>query len=358
MTIGHDITPPDQRGVTVREVDPATDPDWCALVESEGTLFQSPPWLRSIRRAFGIEPRATLAFCEGSASAGLLTGMIDDAIGRRMSTFPFTDFCGPVGVDSADLWRRVSAPVFAGELPYAIRLRSHEIVESDDRLVEVGRFAWHAVALEADADRMWAGVASSARQNIRKARRHDLVVEVDSGLAAVMDFHAIHADLRRRKYGMLAQPPAYFEALQAEFADDLAVVSARAGGDMVAAVVLLRWGDTAYYKLNASTPEANQPRANDLVMWASMMHARERWGCRALDLGLSDLDQPGLLRYKSKYATDSGAIVSLRARHPEEGDAARVERARAARLAALFAADGVPREVSVEASADLYRLFC
>ena len=110
---------------------------------------------------------------------------------------------------------------------------------------------------------------------------------------------------------MLAQPVAYFDALHHHFGDDLAVLTAVLDGAVVAAFVVIRSGDVAYYKLGASAPAAGPVRATDALLWHAIRLAGD-WGCSSLDLGLSGLDQQGLLRFKRKYATTTAELVTGR----------------------------------------------
>ena len=127
---------------------------------------------------------------------------------------------------------------------------------------------------------------------------------------------------------------------------------------VVAAVVLLRWRTTAYYKFNASTPEASPLRANDLLMWEAIRHATTVWGCGDLDLGLSHLDQPGLLRYKGKYATQTDDIIAWSTVETGDETRALIVRDRANELVVRATADGATTDALVHASRELYRLFC
>ena len=72
------------------------------------------------------------------------------------------------------------------------------------------------------------------------------------------------------------------------------------GDRLVAATMFLRWGDTLYYKFNAS---ASMPwRCGRTICWSGpASRSRARSAAAALDLGPSDDDQPGLIRFKRKF---------------------------------------------------------
>ncbi|MGH4023638.1 MAG: GNAT family N-acetyltransferase, partial [Pseudonocardiaceae bacterium] len=120
--------------------------------------------------------------------------------------------------------------------------------------------------------------------------------------------------------------------------------------------MFLVWGDTLYYKFGASQPEHLSLRPNDAIFWAGLRWAVAR-GLRWLDWGLSDVDQPGLVAYKRKWATEERTIVTLRtggeqARRPGDTGVVLDE------LTRLLTDDSVPDAVTTQAGALLYRYFC
>jgi hypothetical protein len=344
----------------VCDVDPRHDGRWADLVGgTEASLFASPPWMRALHDGFDLTPSARIVLdAAGRARAGLAFVEIDDEKGRRVSSLPFSDFSDPLGRIDAETWQVLRGPLATGDQPFSVRTRCHQLAEIEPGLTEVGRSAWHGRRLEPDQASLWEGLAASARQNVRRAQREGVTIEVRTDIDAVLAFHRLHVALRKRKYRMLAQPAAFFSAIADHFGREgnLAVVRATRDDELLASVVLLRWDGTAYYKFNAATERGYELRANDLVMWESLRLAQS-WGCRHFDFGLSGLDQPGLLRYKQKYATDTSFLVTLRrpAAMPAGGD--RVQ-ATVDRLVSLLTEPDVPDEITARAGDELYRLFC
>ncbi len=343
---------------TVSAVDPCTDPSWDQLARG-ASVFESARWARVVRDAFQVTPVGyVLADDAGRPTAGLPACRIDDLVGPRLSTMAFADYAGPVGrLADGDLESLVTA-VLAEGLPYRIRTHTTPLLVDNLGFTAAGTTRWHTIDVEADADVMWNGLSSKARQNIRRAEREGVTISIGSSRACVAGFEDLHLGLRRAKYGMLAQPPEFFDALREHFGDDLAVVTASVDGDAVAAILMLRCGDRSYYKFNASNPQAQSFRANDLCMWWAMQHAGREWGTRELDLGISDLDQPGLLRYKEKYATRSADVVTYEC--PRTDDAALSTEAQSLvrTVAATVAGPGTPDDVCRAVSSAVYRYFC
>ncbi|MEL7208428.1 MAG: GNAT family N-acetyltransferase, partial [Actinomycetota bacterium] len=285
----------------VISVDPCRDDRWAELARDHGGLFESPPWLASIRDAYGVRPEARIVIDgDGRSLAGMAAAVIDDGLGRRRSSLPFSDYTDPIGPAVDANLDRLVVPLVDGPEPFAVRTRRSDLAGADPRLVERGRALLHHIDLAPEPDRLWSGLAGQARQNVRRARSRGLTITASTERSALAEFHEMHVELRRQKYRMLAQPVEYFDALHRHLGSRLTVLTARHDGVAVAAFVLLRWGRTAYYKLGTSTPAAGPLRASDALMWHSIGFARDEWGCSILDLGLSDADQSGLVRFKAK----------------------------------------------------------
>lgn len=348
-----------EAGLRLVTVDPCSDPRWKDLAAGYGRLFESPAWLAAIRDAFGIAPEATVLIDESDgAVAGLAVGRVDDSLGLRFSTFPFSDYNDPIGPLAAAKTETLLVPWIDSAAPYMIRTRRNDLAQGESDLIERGRAAWHGVDLRPDRDELWARLAPGARQNVRRSHSVGLTIDASSDRRALADFHQIHLELRRQKYEMLAQPVEYFDALHHHLGEDLVVLTACDDGVAVAAFVLIRWGDTAYYKLGSSTPGAGPARASDALLWQSMCFARDEWGCSSFDLGLSDLDQPGLLRFKAKYATSDGELVTYRSSGETPSHEQELRAMMQGLTQALTTGAEVPSSVLRNASSHLYRYFC
>jgi Acetyltransferase (GNAT) domain len=341
-----------------RRVDPRNDVEWADLARRHGSLFSSPPWLRTLGSAFGLDLHADLTTAADGTLHALPYAVLSGAHGPRRSSLPFSDYCDALTNATRFDWSSEGAALAADDVPYSIRLRVTDDDLPDPNLHESDRFAWHAVDLERPLETIWSAVAANARQGVRRAQREDAVATIESTPEAIDEFRMLHVRLRREKYHMLAQPPEFFTALTNEFGpSDIAVACVRSSGVLVSGILLLRWADVAYYKFNASTPDGLALHANDLCMWTAIEFARDQWGCRSLDLGASDLDQPGLLRYKQKYATTTGELVRYTNGIANDDPVEAEFRSMLDSLVAILTADNVPERVGVDAASILYRHF-
>ncbi|HEY2764374.1 MAG TPA: GNAT family N-acetyltransferase [Pseudonocardiaceae bacterium] len=338
--------------------DPRTDPRWRQLASSpRGSLFTSPPWIDAVCGTYGFDPGCRIVMDEREPVAGLAWVPISDIRGDRHVSLPFCDRADPP-VDDAVHWAVLRDGVVGPHAPFTLRCFDTAVPASDPQLHRVGSAAWHGTALDADTETLHGRLSKHARRNIAIAQRNEIRIEAGTGLDAVREFHHLHVQLRKRKYRLLAQPFELFERIWRAFSGDGAVVtlSAHAGDELIAGALFLVWGDTLYYKFGASRPEYLGLRPNDAIFWAGI-----RWGAqrrlRLLDWGCSDLDQPGLVAYKRKWASEERTIVTLRA----GGERARSCPATGAvlgELTRLLTDEVVPNEVTERAGTLLYRYFC
>jgi len=66
-----------------------------------------------------------------------------------------------------------------------------------------------------------------------------------------------------------------------------------------------------YYKFGTSSIKSLSARPNEFLMWQAIKLAHSL-GCHRLDLGLSDIDQPGLIRFKQQLGAEEKKIRFLR----------------------------------------------
>ena len=166
--------------------------------------------------------------------------------------------------------------------------------------------------LAADSETTFATLDGRVRRAIRSSIKQGVRVAVRTDREAVRIAHRLHVHLRKTKYRMLAQPQALFDCLWEQFAPDEGAVTALAlvDDEPVAGALFLVWQDTLYYKYSASRSAFLGYRPIEALTWGAVQWAIER-GLRRVDWGVSDLDQPGLVAYKRKWATQDGRVVTV-----------------------------------------------
>lgn len=320
------------------------------------SLFSSPPWGETLARAYGFAISASVQPACGHVEAALLFSHVRDLRGERILCLPFSDYCDPL-VEGAASWGELVEPLLHLGVPVRLRCLRNNIPGGDSRFTPHKRAKWHGADLTRPEDELWAGLTGQARQNIRQARRNGVVVRSGKRLEDAQLFHRMHAHLRKTKYRMLAQPVAFFEILHEIFScdDRLTIMMAELEGVPIAGILLLEWQDTLYYKFNASIEQRFRP--NDLMVWEAMLLGHRR-GLARLDFGVSDLDQPGLVRYKAKFATEERDVDFLQYL-PDGYSDWRGEQASQVlgRVTRLLTDEAVPDGIARAAGTELYRFF-
>jgi CelD/BcsL family acetyltransferase involved in cellulose biosynthesis len=357
--------------VEVVDVDACTDPRWRDLVaDAGGSLFHGVAWSTVLADTYGFAPRALVALDGGRVRSGIPWCHVRDPGGERIVSLPFSDYCGPIGAPPF-------TPLFDALVARGLPVRCRVLVDTDapdtdapdtdapdaSDATRVGvrstkRARWHGVpvtvAPEVDT---WPELGASTRRAVAKARREGVEVVARPDPEFVACFFALHAGVRTHKYRLLPQPRAFFTTMRDRFAatDDWFPLAAVRDGEVIAATVFVRHHDTLFYKFNASDPAGLAARPNDLLLWSGIELAAHL-GCRLLDLGASDDDQPGLVRFKRGFGASEREIRTLVAGPPPPEDAEQFQHV-LRRITRTVTAPGVPEALAEEAGAWLYRYF-
>jgi CelD/BcsL family acetyltransferase involved in cellulose biosynthesis len=345
---------------TLHTVDPRSDTGWAELMTTpRGSAFGAPPWFAAIADTYGFELRANvLRDDDGTIRAGMAYAELDDFLGDRLISVPFCDYLDPIVDDDAQ-WQQLIDPLLARNLPFQLKVLHAAPPRNDARFEVADEMAWHFTNLERTEEELFAALDRRARQNVRAAQRNEVTVRFGSDLDDVRLYHELHRRTRKRKHSLLAQPVSFFENIWKQFSptDSIMVGFAEHEGDVIAASFYLVWDNIWYYKFSASIFERSVVRPNELLAWESMRLAAAR-GCRHYDWGVSDLDQPGLVAYKRKLATEERRVTVLR--HTPEGYAnphADEIKPIFGELTGLLTRVDVPDDVTQRAGEILYRYF-
>jgi CelD/BcsL family acetyltransferase involved in cellulose biosynthesis len=351
--------------LTVVAADPVTDPRWRRLAAGPGaSLFTSPPWISAVCRSYGFTPEARIALdAAGEPVGGFAWVAVEDVRGRRVSSLPFSDRADPLVADPP-VWTALLDAAKTGEDQLTLRCLDDSAALADPRLSAIGAAAWHGTPLDAGIDELHRRISGTSRRNIAAAGRAGVRVDVRDDLDAVRTFHRLHVGLRKHKYRLLAQPREFFENIWHEFQDGgpndggrCVTLLASLDGEVVAGALFLEWNDVLYYKFGASLPAHLRARPNDAVYWTGIRRGVER-GLRLVDWGLSELDQPGLVAFKGKWASDERRIVTLRSGTWPQAPAQEEFGRELGELTRLLTDSSVPDEITARAGALLYRYFC
>jgi hypothetical protein len=108
--------------------------------------------------------------------------------------------------------------------------------------------------------------------------------------------------MTRRRHGLPPQPLRWFRALIAAFGLNLKIRIARKDGAAVASIITLSHRQTMVYKYGCSDASANKYGGTPMLFWQTIQEAK-RNGQNELDMGRSDLDDPGLSVFKEHWGS-------------------------------------------------------
>jgi hypothetical protein len=298
--------------VRVFSIDPLQDPRWEAFVERHprASVFHSRGWLDALRRTYGYRPFVLTTSGEGPLANGLVACEVRTAFARRLVSLPFSDHTDVLADDGAEAARLCAA---LAEVAREGQWRSVEVRARAgvSALSPGGTYAWHVLDMRRPLDVIFAGFhASSTRRAIRRAEREGLALEAGRSEALIAEFFGQLRQARRR-HGAPPQPMAWFRNLAAAFGERLTIDVARVGAMPVASILTIRFGATLVYKYGGSDARHHALGAMPLLFWTAIRRAHAA-GATQLDLGRSDLDQPGLIAFKDHLGAERRELTYSR----------------------------------------------
>jgi CelD/BcsL family acetyltransferase involved in cellulose biosynthesis len=287
------------------------DPAWTNFVAGhrEATCFHQPAWVTTLVGAYGFRARAAVQRnADGVVVAGVPLVEVRRLTGaRRWSCLPFSDECAPLvanGGSAEPLLQGVDALRRArgvGDLEIRTAV---QLPGANCREVAVT----HSLALPAAVEGVArpAGTRPSVRRHVATSDRLGVRVDLARSVDDVTGtYYGLHV-LTRRRQGVPTQPRAYFRFLWERMIEPGHgfVLIARKDGQAVAGAVFLLGNRTVTYKYGASDDRFWSLRPNHAVMAHAITLGIQR-GFANFDFGRTDLDNPGLARFKESWGAQA-----------------------------------------------------
>jgi FemAB-related protein (PEP-CTERM system-associated) len=152
--------------------------------------------------------------------------------------------------------------------------------------------------LSADDDAELKAIPRKQRAEVRKALASELTVEIGAAAEDRAAHYAMYSE-SVRNLGTPVFPRKLFAAVLDRFGGDADILTVRHQGRAIASVLSLYHNGTVMPYWGGGTQEARTMRANELMYFALMRHARER-GCTAFDFGRSK-PGTGAFAYKKNW---------------------------------------------------------
>lgn len=277
--------------VTLRVADLASDSaaiDAYVHAHPLATPFHLSGWSRAVARGCGQVNHYVLAEADGSIVGLLpLTVVHSPLFGRALVSSAFAVGGGVLACNEA-----ISKALIAEAVAMAERLTC-PTVELRGGMMAVGA-GWHhdettylgfVRDLAADDDAELLAIPRKQRAEVRRALGFALTVEIGTSEADRTAHYGVYSE-SVRNLGTPVFPQTLFDAVLDEFGDGADILTVRHDGAAIASVLSLYWRGTVMPYWGGGTAAARGWRANDLMYYALMNHARRR-GCTRFDFGRS-----------------------------------------------------------------------
>jgi CelD/BcsL family acetyltransferase involved in cellulose biosynthesis len=288
--------------MTVFEIDPLADPRWRTLVDHHprASVFHTAEWLEALVRTYSYKP---VAFTTAPAGAPLKEAIVLCRIrswltGTKWISLPFSDHCEPLVEDPAALSLLASAirDRVAGQARFAeIRPMTADLAPAGWTAQD--RYCFHSIDLRPPLEDIHARLhKDGVQRKIRRAEREGIVVEQGRSDSFLEQFFKLMVFTRRR-HGIPPQPFAWFRNLRDCLGPRFTIYLARVNGSPIASVLTLRHGQTAVYKYGCSDERLHNMGGMPRLFWQVIQDFKSQ-EVAELDLGRSDIDNEGLIRFK------------------------------------------------------------
>ena len=309
-----------------------TDPEsWDRSAAARGAQpFQAWAW-GELKGRFGWEPYR-FSTADGRSGTQLLIRPFRGLSVAYAPRGPFPGADGPIDkrlIDHAiDLARSRRAAFLRFE---------PDVLQTDEKAADLDRFlkargfrtaertlgqrSSIRLDLTPSEDELFQAFSKGHRADVKRAERVGVKVRVGTDESDVDALHQMLVATTERK-AFEYHTAAYYRTMWRLFGDAARLYIAEFNGEIVAASLVLAWGDNGLYLFAGSTRAGLDSRAGHLLQWHAIRWAKER-GAKTWDLwGIADARGQIELARAAGAADDSPEIVKLEAearRDPKDG---------------------------------------
>ena len=233
--------------------------------------------------------------------------------GSRLVSLPFSDHCQPLVSDPASLPFLIPSLSPRGTKYIEIRPRTGPGAAIGPLLAGSGarHYHFHLLDLRPGAEAVFQGFHKDCVQRkIQRAGRECLVYEQGNSPELLREFYRLQVVTRRRQQ-LPPQPFAWFRNLAVCMGEQLQVHIARKDRRPVAAILTLRYRQALVYKYGCSEKALSSLGGTQWLFWKAIQNA-VRDGLVEFDLGRTDWNNEGLVRFKDRLGAASSTLTYFR----------------------------------------------
>ncbi len=276
------------------DVGSANDPNLVARIDRylaehpDATPFHRPAWLTAVSRGTGHEN----CYLKVEDGFGALRGILplhqlhSPLFGRAMVSSGFAVDGGILADNDRAVQKLAAAAIdFAERHSFpTIELRGGPAPDGDWQ-VKSDSHVGFLTALADDDEAQLTAIPRKQRAEVRKGLKNDMQVRIGRDARDRDEHYAVYAE-SVRNLGTPVFPKSLFDAVLDAFGEDADILTVRHEERAVASVLSLYHDGAVMPYWGGGTWDARALRANDVMYYALMNHARKR-GCTRFDFGRS-----------------------------------------------------------------------
>jgi hypothetical protein len=273
--------------------------------------------LRSLQTTYGYEP---VAFTTSPPSQELKNALLFCVVcswltGDRLVSLPFSDHCEPL-VEDAEQFRSLCAQAESLRVreghKYVEMRSANSLLEFDKDFSPANTYTLHRVDLRPSLDALRKGFHRDCIQRkISRAERESLTYEAGRSPLLLQQLYGL-LQLTRSRHHLPPQPFEWFQNLVACMGQNVCIRIASKDRLPIAGIMTLGHGKTMVYKYGGSDAKFSHLGATPMLFWRAIKEAKDA-GMEELDLGRSDLDNPGLITFKERWSAVNSTLTIWRA---------------------------------------------
>lgn len=262
------------------------------------TAFHRPEWLDAVERATGHRTHILISEQDAAIRAVLPMHEVHSPLfGRALVSTGFGVGGGVVGEGSPALF--IAAQELAVRLNCpTLELRGGPLPEAEGWHVKTDSHAGFVTALASDDEAQLLAIPRKQRAEVRRGLGHGMEVRTGNSADDRAMHYAVYAE-SVRNLGTPVFPKRLFDAVMEAFADEADILTVLHEGQPLASVLSLYHRGAVMPYWGGGTFAARTMRANDVMYYALMNHARAR-GCDRFDFGRSKVDT-GAYHFKRNW---------------------------------------------------------
>ncbi|MFQ5708099.1 MAG: lipid II:glycine glycyltransferase FemX [bacterium] len=283
---------------------------WDAFVLQHplASIYHTSAWRQTIKSTYGHTPFYLILQDEThNIKAGLPLFLVGNAItGRKLDSLPCAQACNPLVSSQAEYEQLMS---FVLEFIRCKKVKYAEIKTSASFRNDSHKFgkaildySTYVLDLDKNLEEIENALHQSCvRRAIRKSAKSGVQIVAENSLDNLKAFYHLYLGMRKQK-GLLPQPFKFFHSMWEKMSqgNHIDILSAEYEGQMISAIILLRYKDTVTYEYGASRPDVQRLSPSPLLLWEAIKRSHQQ-GFKKFDFGRTSNENKNLTRFKSRW---------------------------------------------------------